>query len=95
MLSPQNFIERPLKLLSFDSLGHLILHQDAIAFISSLTKPISVLCVAGPTSSGKSYLLNSLITKNSSSGFEVGEDSPCTKGLWIWGKPILSTNDKG
>lgn len=44
---------------------------------------------------GKSYLLNKVILDRIS-GFEVGPTvNPCTKGLWIWGRPIeVVTNDK-
>ena len=37
---------------------------------------------------GKSYLLNQMLL-NRSKGFSVGPTiNPCTKGLWIWNKPI-------
>jgi hypothetical protein len=51
--------------------------------------------VAGMYRTGKSYLLNKVILDRIS-GFEVGPTvNPCTKGLWIWGRPIeVVTNDK-
>ena len=37
---------------------------------------------------GKSYLLNRMLL-NRQTGFSVGPTvNPCTKGLWIWSKPI-------
>lgn len=44
---------------------------------------------------GKSYLLNRLLL-NRSDGFGVGPTvNPCTKGLWIWGKPLLGQTADG
>ena len=43
--------------------------------------------VVGPYRTGKSFLLNRFAGLQS--GFEIGPSTnPCTKGIWIWGKPI-------
>ena len=43
--------------------------------------------MVGPYRTGKSYLLNRLMDRQA--GFEIGGTvQSCTKGLWIWGKPI-------
>jgi hypothetical protein len=42
---------------------------------------------------GKSYLLNKIILQNegNQTGFGVGPTiNPCTKGLWVWSKPIIT-----
>jgi hypothetical protein len=42
---------------------------------------------------GKSYLLNKIILQNEGNqvGFGVGPTiNPCTKGLWVWSKPIIT-----
>jgi hypothetical protein len=45
--------------------------------------------------SGKSFLLNKMIM-NYKKGFSVGKTiNACTKGLWIWSKPILGKNSEG
>ena len=62
----QNYIEKPINLLSFDSLGHAILNKSALALIESIPKPISILSIAGPYRTGKSFLLNSLISGSGS-----------------------------
>ena len=42
---------------------------------------------------GKSYLINRMLL-NRQKGFNVGPTvNPCTKGLWVWSKPIII--DKG
>lgn len=56
--------------------------------------PLGVICVAGKYRTGKSFLLNRILLKqNGSNGFGVGPTiNPCTKGLWIWSKPITLDN---
>lgn len=45
--------------------------------------------------SGKSYLLNKMLL-NYSKGFLVGKTvNACTKGIWIWSKPLLGYNSEG
>ena len=47
-----------------------------------------MVAVAGMYRTGKSYLLNRMIL-NRESGFGVGPTiNPCTKGLWIWKRPV-------
>lgn len=58
----------------------------------------AVISVAGMYRTGKSYLLNQMLL-NRTKGFSVGPTiNPCTKGLWMWNKPILGldsyTNSK-
>ena len=44
---------------------------------------------------GKSYLINRMLL-NKQKGFNVGPTvNPCTKGLWIWSKPIIIEVSKG
>ena len=44
---------------------------------------------------GKSYLINRMLL-NKQKGFNVGPTvNPCTKGLWIWSKPIIIDSSKG
>lgn len=94
MYKPQNYIEKPINVLSFDSFGHAILNQEGISIIESIQKPISILSIAGPYRTGKSFLLNSLISAQEK--FTVSSTTrSCTKGLWIWGKPITSVDEEG
>jgi Guanylate-binding protein, N-terminal domain len=55
-----------------------------------------VICVAGPYRSGKSFLLNRMLGQSGpdSYGFEIGSTvQSCTKGLWVWGRPIRINED--
>ena len=55
--------------------------------------PIGILSIAGPYRTGKSFLLNSLISQEK--GFDVGSTvRATTNGLWVWGKPILAADSK-
>ena len=76
----------------------LILHQEREGFkmtqegldlLNSIDKKIGVISVAGKYRTGKSYLLNKIILNIKSKGFGVGPSiNPCTKGIWIYNKPI-------
>ena len=44
---------------------------------------------------GKSYLLNRVLL-NRKDGFGVGPTvNPCTKGLWVWGRPVRGQTNEG
>jgi hypothetical protein len=58
----QNTIEKPIHLVSVNSFGKLVLHVEALQYLSSLPSPISILSIAGPYRTGKSFLMNSLIS---------------------------------
>lgn len=54
-------------------------------------KIVSVIGIAGPQRTGKSFLCNTLI--NQMDGFEIGKTTlPQTKGIWIWGQPLIIDN---
>ena len=72
------------------------LENDGIEFLQKLSdKNISVISIIGPATSGKSFLANQLCGKINK-GFEIGSiehrNECCTKGIWIWGKPIIKDN---
>lgn len=60
--------------------------------IQGINTKIGVISVVGPYWTGKSYLLNWLIGRQE--GFEIGSTvQSCTKGIWIWGKPMKVSDD--
>jgi hypothetical protein len=64
-------------------------NEEALRFISTISGPLGIVSVAGLYRTGKSYLLNRMLL-NRCSGFGVGPTvNACTKGLWIWAKPIV------
>jgi hypothetical protein len=67
--------------------GQFLVTDEAKELLTSVKGKVVVVCVAGPYRTGKSYLLNKLI--GNPNGFQVGATvRACTKGIWIWGKPI-------
>ena len=62
MYNSKNYIEKPIHLVSINSFGKLVLHYEAIAYLKALKSPLSILSIAGPYRTGKSFLLNSLIS---------------------------------
>ncbi|MCH86497.1 guanylate-binding protein 4-like, partial [Trifolium medium] len=58
--------------------GHtkLRLSEEGLEAIERITNPIASVAVIGPYRSGKSFLLNQLLSLS------------CYEGIWIWGTPI-------
>ena len=71
------------------------LETDGIEFLQKLSdKNIAVISIIGPVCSGKSFLAGQMFDKINK-GFEINSADNkecCTKGIWIWGKPIIKDN---
>ena len=71
------------------------LNEEGREFLKGIKGPIGVIAVAGMYRTGKSYLLNRMLLDRNK-GFGVGPTiNPCTKGVWIWGKPVMGTTPEG
>ncbi|CAL5066787.1 unnamed protein product [Urochloa decumbens] len=71
--------------------GHTKLHlaKEGLEAIQRIKTPIAAVSVIGPYRSGKSFLLNQLLTLSCDKGFGVGHMRDTkTKGIWVWGSPI-------
>ncbi|CAL4936452.1 unnamed protein product [Urochloa decumbens] len=71
--------------------GHtkLRLSEQGLEAIRRIENPIAVVGVIGPYRSGKSFLLNQLLSLSCDKGFGVGHMRDTkTKGIWIWGTPV-------
>lgn len=71
--------------------GHtkLRLSREGLEAIGRITTPIAAVAVIGPYRSGKSFLLNQLLSLSCYEGFGVGHMRDTkTKGIWVWGTPI-------
>ncbi|XVF71906.1 hypothetical protein PTKIN_Ptkin12aG0077600 [Pterospermum kingtungense] len=71
--------------------GHtkLRLSREGLEVISRITTPIAAVAVIGPYRSGKSFLLNQLLSLSCYEGFGVGHMRDTkTKGIWVWGTPL-------
>ena len=81
-----------------ESTKKFIINKEARKIISNPeNKKIGIISLVGKYRTGKSFLLNKVIINNSESiteGFEVGPTiKPCTKGIWLWSKPLLINNE--
>ncbi|XP_035835334.1 guanylate-binding protein 4 isoform X4 [Helianthus annuus] len=71
--------------------GHtkLRLSSEGLEAIRRITNPIAAVAVIGPYRSGKSFLLNQLLSLSCYEGFGVGHMRDTkTKGIWVWGTPV-------
>ncbi|KAL1547179.1 guanylate-binding protein 4-like [Salvia divinorum] len=71
--------------------GHtkLRLSREGLEAIEKITTPIAAVAVIGPYRSGKSFLLNQLLSLSCDEGFGVGHMRDTkTKGIWVWGTPV-------
>jgi len=82
--------ERAINLIVYDQQRGFYVSDEARALLTNVKEKIGVIAVAGKYRTGKSFLLNRIIlNKTDSNGFGVGPTiNPCTKGLWIWNRPI-------
>ncbi|OMJ73597.1 hypothetical protein SteCoe_27672 [Stentor coeruleus] len=90
------YIDEPIALVTYaPNTQKFILTGEGLDFLRSLSSPISVISVAGLYRTGKSYLLNRVLL-NRKRGFGVGPSvNPCTKGIWVWGRPVSGTTLDG
>eukprot|EP00741_Cyanophora_paradoxa_P011792 tig00020563_g11396.t1 len=74
--------------------GKLVLDEQALKLIASLPNKVGVVAVAGLWRTGKSFLLNRLVDRQV--GFKTGHTiNGCTRGIWVWGKPVERTLPDG
>jgi hypothetical protein len=69
--------------------GHFEVSNEAMSLFDAWdkSKKLAVICIAGPYRSGKSFLANRILHQNS--GFDIGSTTmACTKGIWMWNKPV-------
>jgi len=63
--------------------------------LESIKEPISIITIAGGYREGKSFLLNRLLLRVKK-GFETSKTvNACTKGIWVWNKPLEAYHDDG
>lgn len=77
---------------SANSHTNLVVDEDNMKLIENIEGNIAVVGVVGPFHSGKSFLLNQLMSKPA--GFQVGPTVAAeTMGLWVWGKPLKAVDE--
>lgn len=95
--SNASFVEKAIPLVTWNNSNNKFeLDSEAKEILSLIKGPIGVIAVAGMYRTGKSYLLNRVLLNVQKDGFGVGPTiHPCTKGIWMWGKPIVGFTDSG
>jgi hypothetical protein len=81
-------------LISIGEDNSFVVNEEAIALLATIESKVCITAAAGLYRTGKSSLLNWLA--NRSKGFAVGPTiNRCTRGIWIWGEPIMCTTASG
>ncbi|RLN44969.1 hypothetical protein BBJ28_00005710 [Nothophytophthora sp. Chile5] len=104
-MSADDSAVRPLPLVLVDDDGGFRVNPAACERLERIKGKLVVIAVAGLYRTGKSFLLNLLVRHaqglvgseaagqeqpQDASGFAVGGTvNACTKGIWMWGEPIL------
>jgi len=81
-----------------ESTKKFIINKDAKKIISKTeNNKIGIISLVGKYRTGKSFLLNKVIINNNEikkEGFAVAPTiKPCTKGIWLWSKPLIIKNE--
>ena len=88
-----DFPDEPISLVDIQSQNNqdtFVINSQALALLESIHGKVAVIAMAGLYRTGKSSMLNWLLGKNRSRGFKVSSTvQRCTRGLWIWGHPIV------
>eukprot|EP00826_Nyctotherus_ovalis_P021794 TRINITY_DN17100_c0_g1_i2.p1 TRINITY_DN17100_c0_g1~~TRINITY_DN17100_c0_g1_i2.p1 ORF type:complete len:242 (+),score=60.52 TRINITY_DN17100_c0_g1_i2:188-913(+) len=75
---------------------HLIvctMEEEAIDVIRKISVPISLVCICGQSSTGKSYLFNKAIL-GKDNAFPIGFSKSYGKqGIWLWKRPLTKDNN--
>lgn len=89
-----SFREEPIQLICTSD-NQLSANPVALDILNQISKPMVIMGVAGMYRTGKSYLLNKMVL-NRKGGFETkGTVNSCTKGIWMWGKPLKYERTNG
>ena len=77
-----------------ESTKKFIISKEGKKIISNIeNKKIGIISLVGKYRTGKSFLLNKILINNIKEGFTVGPTiKPCTKGIWLWPKPLKIIN---
>lgn len=91
----ENRPDTAIPFISYNEKTGFKINEEAENFLSSLnSKRIGVVSIVGKYRTGKSFFVNRVLL-NESKAFAVGPTiNPCTKGLWIWKKPMRSENSE-
>jgi len=97
MIDAARFRAEAIPLVEVDDDSKFHLNTEAREILGSLHGKICVVSVAGLYRTGKSSLLNFLLSEETGGeGFKVGPTvRRCTRGIWFWGEPLLRSLPSG
>ena len=64
------------------------MHPEAARLLESIEGELGVVTIAGPYRTGKSSLAGRALLDNPKAFQSAPTVNPCTKGLWIYARPI-------
>ena len=68
--------------------------KETADYLKELDGGIAICSIVGKYRSGKSFLMNKILELEKDNGFQVSASvNACTKGLWIWSKPVFNEKD--
>lgn len=93
---PFNYEESAINLIEFKQ-HFFSINEKALNILKSIDEEIIIVSIVGKARTGKSYLLNQLLSDTNGNyqygGFEVASTiNSCTKGIWLWGGPRNKPN---
>jgi len=74
-----------------------VVNEECISFLNALKGDIGIVTIAGKYRTGKSFFLNRCVLDEPfEGGFNIGSTiQACTKGIWLYTKPIECTDAEG
>jgi len=89
---PSEPIDQAIQLIEINDAGRCKINKQAMAIIKGIKTKVGIISVVGPYRTGKSFLMNRLLGQQD--GFEIGPTvQSCTRGIWIWGRPVKVSDD--
>lgn len=89
---PEGPVDEAIQLIEINDEGEWNINERALNIIKGVNTKLGVISVVGPYRTGKSFLLNRLLGQQD--GFEIGPTvQSCTRGIWIWGRPVKVAED--
>lgn len=84
----------PLQLIKIKNTGEFEIVESTLNHLSQIEGGVSICSIVGKYRTGKSFLINKILELSGKTGFTVSPSvSACTKGLWIWSKPIYNDRE--
>lgn len=83
---------KPLQLVKITPNNKFELVQETADHLLTFNEGIAICSIVGKYRTGKSFLMNKLLSLGSKRFQVSGSVNACTKGIWIWSKPLYNEN---